>query len=102
VTESVVRPKPDERSALSIGLDWGTRITSIGLEFALPAFLGFGADRWLETAPAFTILGAFLGLIVGMLHTIRLASSLSGSGGQSKSSKRLVAPDPPEDRPEAS
>jgi ATP synthase protein I len=76
----VVTPKPDDRSALSIGLDWGTRITSIGLEFAVPAFLGFGLDRWWHTGPWLTILGSLLGLVVGMLHLVRLAATLSRSG----------------------
>ncbi len=71
--------EPDGRSAFSIGMDWGTRVTTIGLEFALPAFLGFGLDRWWSTAPWMTILGAFLGLGTGMLHLVRLASELSAS-----------------------
>jgi hypothetical protein len=74
-----VNQKPDGRSALSIGMDWGTRVTTIGLEFALPAFLGFGLDRWWGTAPWMTILGSFLGLGIGMLHLVRLASEMSAS-----------------------
>ena len=73
-------PKPDQRSPLSIGLDWGSRITTIGLEFALPAVLGFGLDRWLNTGPWLTIAGSLLGLLVGILHMIRLAVTLSRSG----------------------
>jgi hypothetical protein len=76
----VVTPKPDQRSPLSIGLDWGSRITTIGLEFALPAVLGFGLDRWLNTGPWLTIAGSLLGLLVGILHMIRLAVTLSRSG----------------------
>jgi len=56
-------------------LDWSTRITTIGLEFALPVFFGFGADRWLGTSPWLTVLGAFLGLAVGMLHVMKLAAA---------------------------
>ena len=63
--ETCVTQKPDPRSAVSIGLDWGTRITTIGLEFALPAFLGFGLDRWWNTSPWMTLAGAFLGLAIG-------------------------------------
>jgi ATP synthase protein I len=74
-----VSQKPGGRSALSIGMDWGTRVTTIGLEFALPAFLGFSLDRWWGTAPWMTILGAFLGLGIGMVHLVRLASELSSS-----------------------
>jgi len=79
--------KPAGRSALSIGMDWGTRVTTIGLEFALPAFLGFGLDRWWGTAPWMTVLGSFLGVGMGMLHVIRLASEPPDSPrrGQSRS-----------------
>lgn len=76
--------EPDGRSAFSIGMDWGTRVTTIGLEFALPAFLGFGLDRWWSTAPWMTILGAFLGLGIGMVHLVRLASELSASTANKK------------------
>ncbi len=78
---------PDGRSALSIGMEWGTRVTAIGLEFALPALFGFGLDRWWRTAPWMTVLGAFLGVGMGMLHVIRLASEplVSPSRGRSRS-----------------
>jgi ATP synthase protein I len=79
--------KPDPRSAVSIGLDWGTRITSIGLEFALPAFLGFGLDRWWKTSPWMTLAGAFLGLATGMTHVLRLASSLQQEAGPKKADR---------------
>ena len=77
----LVNQKPDGRSALSIGMDWGARITTIGLEFALPACLGFSLDRWWGTSPWLTVIGAFLGLGIGMLHVIRLGSSLAGPSG---------------------
>ena len=77
----LVNQKPDGRSALSIGMDWGARITTIGLEFALPACLGFSLDRWWGTGPWLTVIGAFLGLGIGMLHVIRLGSSLAGPSG---------------------
>jgi F0F1-type ATP synthase assembly protein I len=73
-----VSQKSDGRSALSIGMDWSARITTIGLEFALPACLGFGLDRWWATSPWLTVIGAFLGLGIGMMHVIRLGSSLPG------------------------
>ncbi len=84
------------RSALAIGMDWGTRVTALGLEFALPAFLGFGLDRWWGTAPWMTIFGAFLGVGMGMLHVIRLASEPPGSSrrGQSRSAGSAGDGDP--------
>jgi hypothetical protein len=79
--ETGVIQEPDTRSALSIGLDWGTRVTTIGLEFALPAFLGFGLDRWWGTSPWLTLVGALLGLATGMTHVLRLAFRLQAPGG---------------------
>ncbi len=69
--------KGDSRSPVSIGLDWGARVTSIGLEFALPAVLGHFLDKWLETAPWLTLVGATLGLITGMTHVLRLPAELA-------------------------
>ncbi|MDG3006583.1 AtpZ/AtpI family protein [Paludisphaera mucosa] len=67
----------DSRSSVSQGLEWGTRVTTIGLEFALPAVLGHGLDRWLGSAPWLTVGGAFLGLAIGMLHIFRLPGELA-------------------------
>lgn len=71
--------EPDKRSALSIGMEWSSRITTIGLEFALPAVVGFGLDRWWGTSPWLTVAGSLLGVAVGMFHVLRLASRIPGS-----------------------
>jgi ATP synthase protein I len=68
------------QSLLSLGLEWSSRITTIGLEFSIPALLGFGVDHWLRTSPAATVTGAFLGFGVGMLHALRMAKELSTPG----------------------
>jgi F0F1-type ATP synthase assembly protein I len=54
-------------------LEWASRATTIGLEFALPPLLGAWADRWCRTGPWLMIVGAGLGFAVGMLHVLRLA-----------------------------
>jgi len=82
-----VSQKSDPRSAVSIGLDWGTRITTIGLEFALPTVLGFGLDRWWKTSPWMTLAGALLGLATGMTHVLRLAFSLQQEEGRKKADR---------------
>ncbi len=69
------------RSQLSLGLEWSSKITTIGLEFSVPALLGFGVDRWLQTSPAATVTGAVLGFVVGMMHTLRLARQTPGGTG---------------------
>jgi ATP synthase protein I len=75
-----VVPQRGSQSLLALGLEWSSRITTIGLEFSLPALLGFGVDRWLKTSPAATITGAFLGFGIGMMHSLRMARQLSESG----------------------
>lgn len=67
----------ESRSAVSVGLEWGSRVTTIGLEFALPAVLGRGVDVWLGTAPWLTVAGAVLGLTVGMIHVLRLPGEIA-------------------------
>jgi len=62
----------DPRSRLARGIEWATIATTIGLEFALPCVLGFMVDRRFGTTPVGTLLGAVLGFLMGMVHTIRL------------------------------
>jgi hypothetical protein len=67
----------DSRSGVSVGLEWGSRVTTIGLEFALPAVLGHGLDRWLGTGPWLAAGGAVLGLAIGMTHILRLPGEIA-------------------------
>ena len=66
-------PPPERRSALSAGVEWASRISTIGLEFALPPLAGAGLDRWWGTSPWATVVGAALGFAVGMMHLLRVA-----------------------------
>ena len=65
------RPEPD--SIVSLGVRWATRVTSIGLEFALPALLGGYLDRRWGTGSTLTILGALFGFVAGMVHLLAIA-----------------------------
>lgn len=67
----------DSRSAVSVGVAWGTRVTAVALEFAVPGALGYALDRWLGTAPGFTLGGAILGLAMGMYHVLRLPAEMA-------------------------
>jgi hypothetical protein len=88
----------DSRSPVSIGLDWGARVTSIGMEFCVPAVLGHLADRWLNSAPWLTVVGAVLGMAVGMLHVLRLPAELARAAERSKPTKKAGPPPRPTDR----
>lgn len=55
---------------------WGTRVTAVALEFAVPGALGYALDLWLGTAPGFTIGGAILGLAMGMYHVLQLPAEM--------------------------
>ncbi len=66
-------PPPERRSNLSEGMEWASRISTVGLEFALPPLAGVGLDRWWGTSPWATVIGAVLGFAVGMMHLLRVA-----------------------------
>lgn len=67
----------DSRSAVSVGMAWGTRVTAVALEFAVPGAIGVALDRWLGTAPGFTLGGAILGLAMGMYHVLQLPAEIA-------------------------
>ena len=67
----------NRRSPLSVGMDWATRISALGFEFALPPLLGSFVDRRLGTAPAGILVGMVLGFAVGMMHILRIARDAS-------------------------
>jgi hypothetical protein len=71
--------QPESPSPLSVGLEWASRITTIGLEFVLPMVLGYGVDSWLGTLPAGTLVGAVLGFVLGIWQTIRMTQQLPGA-----------------------
>jgi ATP synthase protein I len=65
---------------MAVGWEWASRVTTVGLEFALPPLLGYRIGRWLGCIPALTVVGAVLGFVVGMMHVLRIARE--GPGGQ--------------------
>jgi F0F1-type ATP synthase assembly protein I len=54
-------------------MDWASRVTTLGLEFALPPLLGAFLDRRWGSSPAGVLVGAVLGFVVGMMHLLKLA-----------------------------
>lgn len=65
--------QPQPRSVLAVGMQWASRATTLGLEFALPALLGVWLDRRWGSTPLATVIGAVLGFAVGMMHVLRIA-----------------------------
>jgi ATP synthase protein I len=69
--------EPGRRSPLSVGVEWASRASTLGLEFALPPLLGALVDRKLGSAPAGILVGMVLGFAVGMMHILRIARDAS-------------------------
>ncbi len=65
--------KPEPQSPLSAGMAWASRVSTLGLEFALPAILGDYLDRKMGTKPAGLLIGMVAGFSVGMFHILRIA-----------------------------
>lgn len=63
----------DGRSAVARGYVLATRVTSIGMQMALPPLVGWWLDSQFNTGPWLVVVGAFLGFAVSMLELIRLA-----------------------------
>lgn len=90
----------ESQSPLALGIEWASRITTIGLMFALPAMLGYGVDSWLHTTPAGTIAGAGLGFASGMLQTVRMSRQLrDGSVSRGNQSRKGSGPQGPQGTP---
>jgi F0F1-type ATP synthase assembly protein I len=58
---------------LAVGVQWAARVTTVGLDFALPPLVGVLVDRWWHTSPAATLGGVVLGFAVGMMAILRIA-----------------------------
>lgn len=73
VTDSKDRGNsPDGRSALARGYVLASRASSIGLQMAVPAGLGWWVDSYWKTTPAFIIAGVVLGFIAAMVELAQL------------------------------
>ena len=63
----------DGRSAVARGYVIATRVTSIGIQMAIPPAVGWWADSKFNTAPWLLCLGAVFGFTVSMFELVRLA-----------------------------
>lgn len=72
--EQTLRQTPIDLRWLSVGIEWVAKITTVALEMALPAVLGFWLDRQLGTR-FLGIVGAALGITLGLWHLIKMTQS---------------------------
>jgi F0F1-type ATP synthase assembly protein I len=94
--ESYVARQPEQRSSLAVGFEVASMVTTVGLGFSVPPVLGYALDRWWGSTPVATLIGMLLGLVSGLIQTVRLARHLPGgkkpaSGGAEPKSGRSVS-----------
>jgi F0F1-type ATP synthase assembly protein I len=75
----VTRPE-EPRSSLAVGIEWASRVSTVGLTFVVPPLLGHLADRGMGTSPVGLLIGAVLGFAVGMMSILRIAREGTGGG----------------------
>tara|TARA_R110002111_G_scaffold153375_1_gene220196 strand:+ start:166410 stop:166697 length:288 start_codon:yes stop_codon:yes gene_type:complete len=68
-------PHPDRQSQSPLveAHRWVSRLITVSLEMALPAFLGHWLDGKWGTTPWLTAIGALLGFTLGLTHLLRIA-----------------------------
>jgi F0F1-type ATP synthase assembly protein I len=71
------RPKTDP---VALALEWVAKITTVGLEMALPAIGGGYLDRHFGTT-YWALVGVILGVTVGMWHLLQMTRPKVGGKG---------------------
>jgi len=69
---------------MATAMEWTSRITTISMEMVLPPLLGYWLDSKLGTRAVFVILGAAVGMTLGIWHLLKITSPPSNkrpSGG---------------------
>lgn len=69
----------DGRNAVARGYVIAMRVTSIGMQMALPPTIGWWLDGKFNTEPWLLILGAIIGFTVSMFELVRLAKDSEDS-----------------------
>jgi ATP synthase protein I len=75
----------DGRNSVARGYVLATKVSSIGMQMAFPALIGWWIDTKWETTPWFLMLGACLGFVISLLELIKFAND---SGQKDNGQKR--------------
>jgi F0F1-type ATP synthase assembly protein I len=75
-----VAKEPEPRSAVALGFEWASKVSTVAVGFSLPAIIGFGIDRWSGSSPVATLAGVAVGFVSGLIQIMRLAQNLPGQG----------------------
>lgn len=67
--------EPAPQDSTATGWTWATRVSSVGLEFAVPALAGWWLDSLWGLRPVGVIAGATLGFAIGMLHLLKISKT---------------------------
>jgi ATP synthase protein I len=59
---------PQETTPRDLG--YYVALAQVGVEMAVPIFVGYWLDDWLDTTPWITSFAAVFGFVAGMLHLI--------------------------------
>lgn len=70
----------DQRPPLAVAAELAYQVTSVALLMSLPAAAGYWADGKLGTTPILVIVGAVVGLGIGMLQLLRSVGGVKKSG----------------------
>jgi len=85
VEARLVDPTRDDRAPLAIAASWAAVAITISSEMAVPGLLGLALDRWLGTEPIATVIGGVLGLVLGMVHLLKLTKPKPPGDGADRS-----------------
>jgi Putative F0F1-ATPase subunit Ca2+/Mg2+ transporter len=86
--ESSVARQPLSRSAVMVGFEWASRVSTIAASFSLPPVIGFGIDRWSGSGAVATLIGVVLGFVAGLMQILRLSRDITGTPSVAASRSR--------------
>lgn len=78
---------PKDRPPVAVAAEWVSRITTVGLEMAIPAALGYWLDGRFGTEPWLVTVGAALGFFVGFRHLLQMVKPPGNSSADKKRSE---------------